>query len=761
MKLAAQAIIMAGGEGVRLRPLTMDLPKPLVPLLGEPVMGYALRLLTRHGITDVGATLWYQPRKIRAHFGKGDAWGVKMRYYEETAPLGTAGSVRMAREHLKGTFLVLSGDGLTDCDLTAALAFHREKQALATLVLKRVNIPLPYGVVMTDRESRITRFIEKPAWSRVFSDLVNTGLYILEPEIFDYIPAAGAQDFGRDIFPALLAGGLPLYGYETDGYWCDVGDQQAYLEAQRDLLEGRVDLPHAGGIHESAHIDPAARIEGACHIGRGAVIGPGAVVSRSVIGENCVIGPGAAVENACLWDRASVQKKAQVRGCVLCDGAVARQEALIPEGCALGQGAVAGAHAQLRPGVKVWPHLKVMAGATADRPIVSGDFTLPPWSGRGVDCDTPETVCALCAAYAKAAGARQVITARDDAQALQSIASGALGAAGVRVLSAGEMTAPMMRTMVRALRLDGGVFAEGQTLRFLNRWGDPVSAKVRTAMEGCILRQDAPPAFSRPGSVIRLTGAEDIYLARVLPEDAGRPLFSPVAVFTDSGLLRRLAREGLGRMEARDVRCGEMGEGALRPQETGFFLSARGEEWTVRTDTCTPSPEQRTMLLLSLFYRQYGKIFDLSGVPRAAEQIAPLSAADQSEACAWQQTLLQDGLAAVFFLCGALKQGPLQDFLAGLPETHILTRDVACSMKDKGRILHTLCDRTLLPHTLGDGVRIRHDRGFATIVPDAHRGMVRVVSESGDSEFARELCDFYLEQIRGIAQEGNRGRNMP
>ena len=209
---------MAGGEGTRLRPLTCHIPKPLVPLLGEPVMGYSIKLLKENGVRDIGATLWYQPEKIRHAFGGGEGYGVSLRYYEETEPLGTAGSVKMAKDEIKEPFFVLSGDGLTDCDLNDALRFHREKKALATLVLKRVPIPLAFGVVMTDGESRVTRFIEKPGWSRVFSDLVNTGTYILSPEIFDYIPDTGAPDFGKDIFPALLAGGLPVYGYETQGY---------------------------------------------------------------------------------------------------------------------------------------------------------------------------------------------------------------------------------------------------------------------------------------------------------------------------------------------------------------------------------------------------------------------------------------------------------------------------------------------------------------------------------------------------------------
>ena len=162
------------------------------------------------------------------------------------------------------------------------------------------------------------------------------------------------------------------------------------------------------------------------------------------------------------------------------------------------------------------------------------------------------------------------------------------------------------------------------------------------------------------------------------------------------------------------------------------------------------SPEENTMLLLALCEKKRGGLYDLPGVPRAAEGIAALRPRDESEACAWQRMVLRDGLAAALLLCDGLKNGPLQTLKEGLPETHILTRDVDCQISDKGRILHTLCDQTTLPHTLGEGVRIRHDRGFATIVPDAHRGLVRVTSESGDSEFARELCDFYSREIQKI-----------
>ena len=195
-----KAVIMAGGEGSRLRPLTCDMPKPMMPVLDRPIMEYALRLLRRHGITRAAVTLGYMPDRVRDYFGDGSRLGVELSYYVEKAPLGTAGGVKAAAGFLDETFIVLSGDGLTDCDLSAALEFHRRKGALMTMVLKRVPVPLEYGVVETDEGGRVRRFVEKPGWGEVFTDTVNTGIYIMEPEALNLIPA-GPCDFGRELLP--------------------------------------------------------------------------------------------------------------------------------------------------------------------------------------------------------------------------------------------------------------------------------------------------------------------------------------------------------------------------------------------------------------------------------------------------------------------------------------------------------------------------------------------------------------------------------
>lgn len=218
-----KAIIMAGGEGSRLRPLTCARPKPMMPVLNRPIMSYIVDLLKNNGFNDIGVTLQYKPGEIMDYFGDGEKYGVKMRYFLENKPLGTAGSVKNAEEFLDDTFIVISGDALTDFKLNQAVEFHREQGALATLVLTRVDCPLEYGVVITEEEGRIKRFLEKPGWGEVFSDTVNTGIYILEPEVLGYFEKGEFFDFSKDLFPLLLRKKKPLHGVILPGYWCDIG----------------------------------------------------------------------------------------------------------------------------------------------------------------------------------------------------------------------------------------------------------------------------------------------------------------------------------------------------------------------------------------------------------------------------------------------------------------------------------------------------------------------------------------------------------
>ena len=262
-----KAVIMAGGEGTRLRPVTCGIPKPMVPVLNKPVMEYTIELLKKHNITDIAATLAYFPAVITDYFGDGGEFGVSLRYYIEHTPLGTGGSVKNAEDFYDDTFIIVSGDALTDIDLEKALEFHKYRKSKATLILKKVPVPLEYGVVIIDEDGKITSFMEKPSWGEVFSDTINTGIYILEPEVLDYYKKGDNFDFSKDLFPKLLRDNVPMYGYITKDYWNDIGDLRVYKEVNFDILTGKVKT--AIGYRqrgEGIWIGDGCEISDSCHL---------------------------------------------------------------------------------------------------------------------------------------------------------------------------------------------------------------------------------------------------------------------------------------------------------------------------------------------------------------------------------------------------------------------------------------------------------------------------------------------------------------
>lgn len=298
-------MLLAAGLGTRLRPLTYEVPKPMVPVLGIPVMEHILRLLARHGLDDVIANLHYFPEQIEGRFGDGSQWGVKLRYSHEEELLGTAGGVRNVRDHFGGeTFLIISGDALTDVDLTALLRRHKEAGGIGTLALKRVDDPSQLGVVITAEDGRIQGFQEKPDPAEALSDLGNCGIYVFEPEIFDYFPEPDFVDWAQDVFPALLEQDVPFYGHEIADYWNDIGNIKEFRQGNFDALSGevRVDV-------DSGRLNPDADWveDPPVYVGEGCEIGPGVrLMGPVVLGHGCKVGEGAAIRDSVLWPRAEV-----------------------------------------------------------------------------------------------------------------------------------------------------------------------------------------------------------------------------------------------------------------------------------------------------------------------------------------------------------------------------------------------------------------------------------------------------------------------
>lgn len=340
-----QAVILVGGAGTRLRPLTDSTPKPMVPVLNRPFLEYTLARLRRHGVTDVVLAMHYLWDKVRDHFGDGSAFGLRLTYTIEPEPRGTAGAVKCALPHLTGSCFVLNGDVYMDLDLRAMAAAHRQNKALVTIALTTVEDTSRYGVVETTASGRVQRFLEKPAPGVTSARTINAGCYILEPQALDSVPADKYYMFERDLFPDLLRRGMPVYGYTSDGYWIDIGTPRHYLDLHRALLRGPELDPephgtaHAGRvwIGPGCRIDPSAQITGPLVIGRDCVIGARAVLEGPLtLGEGCSVGPDALLRDAVVWDRVNIGAGAHIAECLVGSNTTIAAGESLPPGQVLG-----------------------------------------------------------------------------------------------------------------------------------------------------------------------------------------------------------------------------------------------------------------------------------------------------------------------------------------------------------------------------------------------------------------------------------------
>lgn len=467
-----KAVVMAGGDGARLRPLTIGRPKPMVPLVNKPVMLHILELLRSHGITEVVVTLRYLATVVQDFFGDGSHLGMNITYVVEETPLGTAGSVKHAAAHLDETFLVISGDALTDFDLQSIVRTHRERDVLATLTLTHVQNPLEYGVVVTDDDGYVTRFLEKPGWAELISDTVNTGIYVLEPEALDLIPEATFYDFSNDLFPAMMANDLKIYSCVADGYWCDVGNITEYQRATSDLLYGKVKLSepigeHLGGgiwVGENVEIAPSAQLFGPIYLGNEVKIkGEVQVYGPSIIRDSTVIDNYSRIERSIIWRNNYIGENCEVRGAIITRQCSIKPKVVIYEGVVIGDNCALGEGSVLHADVKLWPHKQVDDGAIVKESIIWGEqgrrslFSRFGVSGV-VNVDlTPEYAAKLSAALGATLPKGSYVALNRDvhrsARMLKRALISGLPSSGVNVWDLGNVAIPVARYFVRTHEL--------------------------------------------------------------------------------------------------------------------------------------------------------------------------------------------------------------------------------------------------------------------------------------------------------------------
>ncbi|MBC7327689.1 NDP-sugar synthase [bacterium] len=335
-----KAMILAAGVGSRLDPLTRNLPKPLVPIANKPVIEHIIESLREYGFRNIMINLHYLGEKIKDWLGDGEKWGVSLQYSFEKIPLGTAGGVKKVEDFFDGTFLVVGADDLCDIDLRRLLAYHQEKKAMVTIALSLVDDPSEYGVVLTNERGRVIAFLEKPRGERIPSNTVNTGIYIIEPEILQLIPKNEFFDFGKDLFPLLIDKKVPFYGYLALGYWKDVGNIKHYKEAHKDVLYKKVSfrIPYKEvkpffWMGENVEIEDSAFVEYPVVIGNGCVIKKGAkILEGTVLGDGCVIEEGAIVKQSILWKGARIDKNTMLEACIVGEGCEVYSNAAIFDG---------------------------------------------------------------------------------------------------------------------------------------------------------------------------------------------------------------------------------------------------------------------------------------------------------------------------------------------------------------------------------------------------------------------------------------------
>jgi len=534
-----KAVIMAGGFGTRIQPLTGSIPKPMIPLFNRPIMLHIVELLKKHDITELVMLLYHQPFFIKNFFRDGADFGVKITYVTPLQDMGTAGAVKAAEKYLDKRFMVISGDLLTDFNLKKIMDFHADNKAKATITLTSVKDPLQFGVVITDKEKRITQFLEKPGWGEVISDTINTGIYVLEPEVLKYIPEGENFDFSQDLFPLMLKKNDALFGVTAKGYWRDIGNTDSYREAFHDIFRGKVNLkidePKQDFVGKDLRLGADVKLEHASGLEGTVVIGDNSQVlgdvriKDSVIGRNCTIEAGVRLSRCIIWDNSYIKKGAKITDSVICSNVRVGQGAVLEEGVIVAEDTSIGDEAVIKADVKIWPKKTIEAGATVTSNMIWGEkwkkalFEGAIIKGLSNVELTPEFVAKLGCAYGTSLPKGSfVLGGRDSSPSsrmLKRCFVGGLLSAGVNVRDMKMTSLPLLRYKLKTFGEVGGVhFRQSQDdpalleIVFLDGDGLDFSSNMGKNVERTFFKENFRRAHhTEPGVLVEINNVGDFY----------------------------------------------------------------------------------------------------------------------------------------------------------------------------------------------------------------------------------------------------------
>ncbi|MGI6711569.1 MAG: sugar phosphate nucleotidyltransferase [Bacillota bacterium] len=812
-----KAVIMAGGEGSRLRPLTCDRPKPMVPVMDKPIMEHIIQLLYRHNLHNIGVTLMYLPEEIKDYFGDGSEFGVKLEYFIEETPLGTAGSVKNGEKFLDESFLVISGDALTDFDLTNVIRYHQDKKAAVTIVLTRVANPLEYGVVITDTDGRIRQFLEKPSWGEVFSDTVNTGIYVIEPEILNLIPKETPFDFSKDLFPMLLKEGYPMYGCVMPGYWCDIGNLTQYQQAHLDILCGNASISIPGTkltegiwVGKGTEIHPDARLEPPVFLGNDVKIGKDVFIgSYSVVGSNSILEEGVSLKRSIVWNNVFMGKKATLRGTTVCNRVKIKSHAATYEGSVIGDDTVLDEYTSVKPGVKIWPYKSVDKGTVLNESLIWASqvrknlFGMDGISGEINIEMTPEIATKLGAAYGSILKKQSQVTISADSgagsQMIKNSISVGLLSTGCHILDLGQVVTPISCYGVRTLGVNGGVHVstvnkdEKVYINFFNNKGINISKNDQRKIENVFFRED----FRRvTASQIRLPSVfpnltESYYQDMMKQVDVTQLRKAQLKILlnydrVNFGDMLPQFLESLGceiilfdRQKYGNSIRSQADQVTSKKYDLGAMISSDGEQLILIDSSGIIIQEDLFTALMSLILLKANKPCTLV-VPitasRVIEQIAARFDGNVIRTKTSRQFFMEKALddqviktqkvykqfklhfdAIYAFVCVleylAKEETNLSQLVGMVPRFFLSRKDIACPWNAKGTVMRKLIEEHNERTELLDGIKVYHENGWALVLPDSEEPVCRIFGEGTSMEIAEDLTAFYADKVNNFKKE--------
>ncbi|MBS4026069.1 MAG: NTP transferase domain-containing protein [Clostridia bacterium] len=797
-----KAVIMAGGKGTRLRPLTCNLPKPMVPILSKPVMEYTIMLLKKHNITEIAVTVQYLPEEIINYFGDGKEWGVGLHYFEETQPLGTAGSVKNCEKFLDEPFIVISGDGITDIDLTKGINFHQEKQALATIVLTKADNPLEFGVVIVDDDGKIARFLEKPSWSQVFSDLVNTGIYILQPEVLKFCPENSFFDFSKNLFPILLEQKLPLYGCGLAGYWSDIGNIQQYCQTQFDILLGKTTISVAGReikpsvwIQEGVEIAPEATIIPPVFIGANTILEKGVTVGElSIIGKNNIFRNGTTVKKTVCLNNGYFSYNVELRGCVVGNKVRLGEKVRIFEGATIGDNSVIGNKCTVNPDVKLWPHKQVEEGVRVTQSLIWAEkqnrflFGLSGITGlMGVEL-TPLHAIRVAGAFASTLPSKAAIVLGSSpnkfAGVLKDSIRSSLLASGIYVTDIGIVSLPVMRSATRNYESDGGIYVGANSqdnglIIMLDKEGINIPVSLERKIENSLAGEDFPLTMvGQIGELNYCDQASSRYLEALLKKvehNAIREKEYKLTVVSDEGyvtlLLNQLAKELHIKLTVLPSdRRNEITDYMAKEQTNlGAMINSFGDKIKLYSDGGELVSREKLdafQAKLSLWNKRDDKISvsiaASSLVEEVAEELGVHIGRTQIHPHQVMNANSRDWLTincdALGFIVKTLEymsltNQTLSKIISAFPDMYQSQKEIPCPWHHKGLVMRRLMEELKRTSAeLVDGIKFYHNDGWTLILPDAERPIITLTAEANSKDQVDRHLDYYENKIMELFQ---------